>query len=157
MESHPWLNEKAVRRVRQILKSFSHWTGRDLWEEKGSDQERAKAIFEAPFILVAHGTQTDPLLDYGNRLAFQLWETKWEDFIGMPSRLTAETPEREGRDQLLAEVAAKGYSDKYGGIRATQSGRRFKIEEAIVWNVLDEWGRYAGQAATFEKWIYLSK
>jgi hypothetical protein len=53
----------------------------------------------------------------------------------------------------LAEVTKKGFIDHYRGIRISRTGRRFRIEGAMVWNILDEHDRYAGQAAAFERWV----
>jgi len=52
-------------------------------------------------------------------------------------------------------VRENGFIDDYSGIRISSTGRRFHIRQAIVWNVLDEDGRYAGQAATFSSWEFL--
>jgi hypothetical protein len=69
--------------------------------------------------------------------------------------LTAEAPEREERARLMAEVTARGYIDNYAGIRIARTGRRFRIQAATVWNILDESGQPAGQAATFSQWNWL--
>ena len=60
---------------------------------------------EQPFVLVAHGTEADPVLNYGNATALALWEMSWEELTRTPSRLTAEAPNREERARLLATVA----------------------------------------------------
>jgi hypothetical protein len=70
----------------------------------------------------------------------------------MPSRLTAEAPDRGERARLLAEVSARGYIDDYAGVRVSRSGRRFMIARATVWSLVDEAGRRRGQAATFGTW-----
>jgi len=31
-------------------------------------------MFEAPFVLISHGTEDDPILNYGNRVALWLWQ-----------------------------------------------------------------------------------
>ena len=69
----------------------------------------------------------------------------------MPSRLTAEAPDRIERARLLAEVAARGSIDDYSGVRISRTGQRFRIEQATVWNLTDETGQRCGQAATFQK------
>jgi len=48
-----------------------------------------------------------------------------------------------------------GPVDDYSGIRISQSGRRFRIEQAIVWNLIDAAGHLCGQAATFDTWTPL--
>jgi hypothetical protein len=57
---------------------------------------------------------------------------------------------------LLAEVAAHGFIDNYSGIRISKMGRRFRIEQATVWNLVNESGEAQGQAATFRQWTWVS-
>jgi hypothetical protein len=92
------------------------------------------------------------MLNYGNRAALALWEMTWEELTRMPSRLTAEAPVREERARLLEAVARNGYIDDYSGIRVSKHGRRFRIERATVWNVINAEGARVGQAARFDRW-----
>ncbi len=96
--------------------------------------------------------QADPILNYGNRQALALWEMEWAQFTQTPSRLTAEHMEREERDRLLAQAKAHGYISDYKGIRISSTGRRFWIQDVIIWDVLDEQNQRCGQAATFDRW-----
>jgi hypothetical protein len=130
--------------------------GRELIERSGDPADEARRLFEAPFVVVSHGTQADPILNYGNRTALELWETDFASLTAMPSRLTAEAPERAERARLLERTARDGYVDDYRGVRISTSGRRFLIEQAIVWNLVDAAGRPVGQAATFAHWKVLS-
>ena len=82
-------------------------------------------------------------------------ELTWEELVALPSRKTAEPSEQEQRERLLATVTRQGYIDDYRGVRITKSGRRFLIEQATVWNLLDQKGEYCGQAATFDHWRFL--
>ena len=77
-------------------------------------------------MLVSHGMETDPVLNYGHRAAQTLWEMTWAELTRTPSRLTAEAPNREERARLLATVTAQGYIDNYSGIRISKTGRRFR-------------------------------
>ncbi|HEX5033601.1 MAG TPA: MEKHLA domain-containing protein [bacterium] len=133
-----------------LLRSYHHWLGKDL-VPPGSDP--ILALDSVPFPILSHGTEVDPILNYGNRAALKLWEMDWEEFTRTPSRLTAEAPIREERARLLAEVAEKGFIENYSGIRISKSGRRFRMSGGTVWNLLDEAGLPAGQAATFESWV----
>ena len=49
----------------------------------------------------------------------------------------------------LDRVNAQGFIDDYAGIRISAKGRRFRIGNAIVWNLIDADGVRRGQAATF--------
>jgi hypothetical protein len=150
-----WQNPSVIAQTQRIVRSLRHWTGRDLLPGLFNPLGLAKNVFAAPFVLVSHGTEADPVLNYGNQTALNLWEMSWEELTRTPSRLTAEAPNREERARLLAAVTRNGFIDDYSGIRISKNGRRFRIAQATVWNLLDEQGRHAGQAATFSDWEFL--
>jgi len=107
---------------------------------------------EAPFAVLAHNTDDDPRFVYGNRTAQSCFELSWDEIVGMPSRLSAEAPEREERQRLLDAVARDGFVTGYRGIRIAKSGRRFFIEDGVIWQLIDGEGVFRGQAATFSRW-----
>jgi len=135
-----------------LARSFKHWTDRELVPGAGSPAEMSRAVFEAPFVVVSHGTELDPVLNYGNRAALQLWEMSWDELTVTPSRFTAEPPNREERARLLEAVAQRGYIRDYSGVRISKSGQRFRILEATVWNLITLDGKICGQAALFDRW-----
>ena len=141
--------------VSRLLVSFTRWTGKVLVETDVPLAEQARRLFYAPFALLSHNTAPDPVLNYANREALTLFELTWEELVVLPSRRTAEPGEREERERLLVTVSRQGYIDDYRGIRVTKSGRRFMIERATVWNLLDDNGAFYGQAATFKDWKVL--
>lgn len=153
--SEPWTSDWAVAHAGTLARSFRHWLGRELLLGATEPQALAEALFTAPFILVSHGAQADPVLNYGNRAALALWEMPWDELTGTPSRLTAEPVAREERARLLAEVTQHGHIANYAGVRISKSGRRFRITQAVVWNLLDDHGAHYGQAAMFDRWEYL--
>ena len=138
-----------------MARSLRHWTGRELLPEASATADFARSVFEAAFVLVSHGIQLDPILNYGNRTALALWEMTWEELTRTPSRLTAEAPNRAERARLLQAVTERGYIDDYSGIRISKTGRRFHIKRATVWNLLTEEGKPCGQAAMFDHWDFL--
>lgn len=150
-----WQTGFVVRHSACLARSFRKWTGRDLLPGLFNPLGLAKNIFEAPFALVSHGMEADPVLNYGNRRALELWEMSWEELTRTPSRLTAEVPNRAERARLLAEVTARGFIDDYSGVRISKSGRRFRIRRATVWNLLTEKNEPCGQAAMFDQWEFL--
>lgn len=150
-----WQEPSTIAQTQLIARSLKHWTGRDLWPGNLPPAEFAERVFHAPFVLVSHGTETDPVLNYGNQPALTLWEMSWDEITRTPSRLTAEAPNREERARLLAAVTARGFIDDYSGIRISKTGRRFRIQQATVWNLLGENGNDAGQAAMFSQWEFL--
>ncbi|MFN0050587.1 MAG: MEKHLA domain-containing protein [Planctomycetales bacterium] len=150
-----WNQPECILHTQLLLDSFERWLRRDLLPRTGSLADQARALFEAPFVVVSHGTQADPILNYGNAAALALWETDLPTLCATPSRLTAEPMHRDERARLLERTTRDGYVDDYRGIRISRTGRRFQIDQAIVWNLIDHHGQYAGQAATFSAWTYL--
>ncbi|NBC32645.1 MAG: MEKHLA domain-containing protein [Alphaproteobacteria bacterium] len=147
-----WQTGHATR----LLASFRHFVGRPLLQTGALPaHEAARLLYFAPFVVVSHDGAADPVLTYGNRMALSLWETDWPSLTAMPSRLTAEPVHRDERARLLQATEDKGYIDNYSGIRISTSGRRFRIERAIVWTLIDEDGHRIGQAATFRDFDYV--
>ena len=107
---------------------------------------------EAPFVVLAHGTEQDPKFIYANQAAQACFEYSWEEFLALPSRLSAEAPDQAKRQKLLDEVARTGFLSGYSGLRVAKSGRRFVIDDGVVWELIDRSGTRHGQAATFLSW-----
>lgn len=149
-----WLSPEWIRRTRLLLDSYERLTGRLLVPRQHSTED-ARQLFTAPFVVVAHGTEVDPLLNYGNLTALQLWQMPLQTFLGTPSRMTAEPVHRDERAELLRRTTEDGYIDDYTGIRIASTGERFRILRATIWNVADESGARIGQAATFSEWTML--
>lgn len=144
-------------RLRLLLDSHLRVCGQPLLVCPAPDDAALRrALWEAPRVIVAHGTEADPMFFYGNRLALQLFEFSFADFSRLPSRYSAEPLAREARSRLLEQVARQGYVDDYAGVRIASSGRRFMIERATVWNLVDADGHHHGQAATFSEWTPLA-
>lgn len=150
-----WQSNWAINHAVCLARSYRQFTGRELLPGGMDARELARKIYEAPFVVVSHGREADPILNYGNATALALWGMSWNEFTHTPSRLTAEAPLREERARLLAAVTANGFIDDYSGIRISKSGRRFHIAQATVWNLVTETGQPCGQAATFSEWKFL--
>ena len=138
-----------------LRNSLRHWTGRELVPPRMSDTEAARYVFEAPFVVASHDTAKDPVFNYANRTGLDLFAMTWDEFTALPSRLSAESTQREARQAMIAEAAGKGYLDRYQGIRIGRHGRRFMIEDAIIWNLLTPEGLPYGQAVMFAHWKFL--
>lgn len=138
-----------------LRNSLKYWGGPDLAASALTDEEAARYLFQAPFALVSHNTDPDPVFNYANQTALRLFELTWDECTRMPSRLSAEPVHRNERARLLAEVNEHGIIRNYRGIRISKSGRRFLIEDGTVWNLVDEHHRPCGQAACFSQWRFL--
>lgn len=134
----------GAHRIALIAESHQRLTGRAL--------APAGELWLLPAVIVAHGTEADPIFFYANRAALTLFEFSADEFIRLPSRLSAAPTAREERAKLLAEVTENGFIADYAGVRTARSGGGFRIERATVWNLIDPKGSNSGQAATFDRW-----
>ncbi len=146
------LRAHAGTRLALIAESFQRLIGAPLVAHV---DDIAESLWHAPRVIVAHGTEPDPIFFFGNKMALELFEMSAEDFIKLPSRLSAEAVNREERQRLLNEVMRNNFIANYAGVRISATGRRFRIEQAVVWNLLDAQGEKHGQAATFDHWVGL--
>ncbi len=145
------MSEAAPRdtRLALIADSYARLLGQPLVD---SQDDLAEALWQAPRVIVAHGTEADPVFFYGNRLSLQTFDMDFASFTRLPSRYSAEPLAREERARLLERVSRDGFIDDYAGVRISASGKRFRIERAVVWNLVDRAGGHHGQAATFSHW-----
>jgi len=63
-----------IEHVQLPLDSFARLLGRDLVPRDASPVEQARHLFESAFVVVSHGTEADPVLNYANATALRLWE-----------------------------------------------------------------------------------
>ena len=150
-----WQRNEIIAHTQLLARSYRYFTQRELLPGNFTKEELAEKLFHAPFVLVSHGTEADPVLNYGNATALALWEMSWPELTCTPSRLTAEAPNRAERARLLAAVTEHGFIDDYSGVRISKTGKRFKISRALVWNLISETGAPCGQAAMFKEWEFL--
>ena len=154
----PWLSAEKRGLVTLLLTSHQRAFGRPLIAAARAGQSMqlcCQDLFACGFPVLAHGTGSDPTLSYANAAALQLWETNWDDLIGMPSRLTAPETERAERRSALGEAESLKALKGYGGIRISRQGRQFMIRNARIWTLWDEEERSCGQAACFSDWWWI--
>jgi hypothetical protein len=136
-----------------LVDSYQRLVGRAMVDEEAGERPTASWLYrDAPFCLLAHEGGTDPRFIYANAAAQACFGYSWDEFTRLPSRLSAEAPDRSERQRLLDVVARDSFIDDYRGIRVAKSGRRFWIERAAVWELIDEFDFRHGQAAMFRTW-----
>ncbi|WP_080409267.1 MEKHLA domain-containing protein [Burkholderia ubonensis] len=137
---------------RLLADSYARLLDRPLNPPARSPIEAAEWLYErAPFAVLAHNADPDPHFIYANRAAQRRFEYSWDEITRMPSRLSAEAQNRDERQQFLARVERLGYESGYKGVGITKSGRRFMIEEATLWQLIDADGKLHGQAVVIPR------
>lgn len=140
------------RHISILRSSYASLTGKLLMDADLSPEVAPAYLDRAPFAVVSHGLEADPIFNYANRTALELFEMDWQQFTQLPSRLSAEPMERNARASLLDRVARHGFIEDYSGVRVSANGNRFMIRNATVWNLTDEKGNPYGQAAMIPEW-----
>ncbi|MEL6909697.1 MAG: MEKHLA domain-containing protein [Cyanobacteria bacterium J06629_2] len=154
-EKEIWQQPEIIRWSQIMADSYRQLVGENLVDLAENPEQLAHNLFFAPFVLVSHGTQAEPIFNYANRTAMQLWSLSWDEFIATPSASVTEPDEIEARAAMLKQAAEQGYIDNYQGIRTAKTGKKFRIEGVRLWNLSDRPGKICGQAATFPRWTWL--
>lgn len=103
----------------------------------------------APYSLLAHSNAADPHFIYANHFAQKCFGYTREEFLLLPSRKSAASPDREARQKMLSRLNTEGIVKGYSGERITHSGARFTIFDGVIWQLTDEKGMNWGQGALF--------
>lgn len=149
----PYKQAHVIAFSQLLVDSYHRWTG---WELV-SGRDIAYGLFFAPFAITAQDLQADPVIQYANQAALDAWDTDWQSFIGMPSRLSA-APDplvQDARADALRQANEQGWAMNYSGKRVSQTGKRFEILNTVLWRVTDLQGRSYGQAARIGAWRYI--
>ncbi|AHF64910.1 hypothetical protein Syncc8109_2603 [Synechococcus sp. WH 8109] len=153
-----WLTAEKQGLAAVLLQSHKQAFSRPLIASAQPGQPKqllCQNLFACGFPVLAHGTEQDPKLSYANAAALQLWETRWNELIGMHSRLTAPNSERGQRSKALGQAKRLEAVQNYRGIRISRKGRRFMINKARIWTLRNAEERVCGQAACFSDWWWL--
>jgi PAS domain S-box-containing protein len=153
MQTTSWRTDDAEF-AELLARSHLALIGRRFVPDEHRGLAAAEWLYEAPFGLLAHDTSPDPLFLYANRRAQRLFGYHLDEFIGLPSRLSAGQQDRRSREALMDQVHRHGYAQGYRGPRVTKDGRPFWIENVTIWNLVVPGGPPAGQAAIIRDVTY---
>ena len=102
-----WLTSEKIEFTGVLLQSHQRAFSRPLIASAQPGHSKrllCQNLFACGFPVLAHGTEQDPKLSYANAAALQLWDSSWDELIGMPSRLTAPNSERAERSDALGQA-----------------------------------------------------
>lgn len=139
------LKERVTPWIDVAARSYVLACGKRLFESGADDV--LEAAENANFALLMHNGGEDPIFQYANARARSLFGYTLEEFRRLPSRLSAEPDQRDDRAKMLKQAAEKGYFDGYSGVRVSKTGRRFRIVDAVIWQLRNAEGQVIGQAA----------
>ncbi|MEU2867410.1 MEKHLA domain-containing protein [Streptomyces mirabilis] len=82
--------------------SYQRLLGRALAPGLPNGADAAGWLYhDAPFAVLAQDTADDPAFVYANTSAQRLFAYSWQEFVGLPSRLSAPVAGRGARDRLI--------------------------------------------------------
>jgi hypothetical protein len=151
--THPCeANDYHSAHIRRVAGSYARVTGGSLEQEAGLDGAApGRSAWFGDFALLTHRGDEQATLNYGNAFALGLWECGWEEFVGLPSAVTAPPQDRDQRDAVLQAVAQDNFVRGYCGGRISRKGKLFRIENVTIWRLLDETGSAFGVGAFFRR------
>lgn len=143
--------------VELVDKSLRDLTGIGVSERMGLDLESPE-LYESictntRYVLITHGTEADPIYNFGNNAALAAFFRSWESLVAMPSAqsVVLRSIDEEMRIILMKKVTDDGFVEGASGIRVRDDGAYIKLVDAIVWNCHDKSGAKIGQAAFFDR------
>mmetsp|Transcript_21162 Transcript_21162/g.31381 ORF Transcript_21162/g.31381 Transcript_21162/m.31381 type:complete len:243 (+) Transcript_21162:68-796(+) len=150
-----------IKHIKFLHKSVLNLTGRGLYDrmkvnihDESSDNDIYKFICRNErYVLISHGTQDDPVYNFGNLACLQAFARSWDNLTSMPSRLcvVSKSQDEALRIELMQNVTNFGFVDgEYRGYRVRGDGKFIKLTECCVWNCYEDNGEYIGQAALFD-------
>ena len=115
-------NHYCVEHVSILLNNLKRWTGFDLAGEFTiAKSDLGKGVFEAAFCLLSSDLSPDPVLNYGNQRALDLWEMSWEELTSTRSRDTARADRQSDRDGLMRQIGEMNFNLGHPSIAIRQS------------------------------------
>ena len=132
-----------------IKNSFTLLTSRDL--PLGSNDNLITAFDQCSFPIASHDNSSEPLFNYANRAALNLFKMTLKEMMGLPSKASALPVDQEERSLILEQVIKYGFIEHYQGKRVASDQSIFHIQDATVWNLLDHEKKHYGQAVIIFK------
>ncbi len=155
MTESPWLTPEQLKLANWILKSHQVAFKRPLFAHHNyqiPNRTISQELFALSQPVIAHDSSQDPLLNYINATALQIWHRRWKEMIDMPSKLTAPIEEQKHRAIALSQAQNKSSVEGYRGVRINSRQQKFQINNARIWTIWNDEGTACGQAATFTSW-----
>ncbi|MSQ81101.1 MAG: MEKHLA domain-containing protein [Candidatus Methylopumilus sp.] len=140
---------KLTSHLKLIKNSYFNFTQETLPLNLNLDLVSAFDLY--PLAIASHDNSSEPLFNYANKAALALFKMTTQQMIGLPSKESAPFLNQMERSELLRQVKEKGFIKNYQGKRVASDGSIFHIDDATVWNLIDENKKYCGQAVVIFK------
>lgn len=137
--------------LRCVSDSLEQYYGKSLYDELSVSGPGAIHNNER-YVVISHGTQDDPVYNYGNKAGLLFFGYPEHEFVQLPSRYSAPSGAlRQDRSQIVQHVLDHGWTIIDEAIRQNKARESFRVRRILYFNVNDDDGKRIGQAATFDR------
>lgn len=155
--NEPFIIEQSAR----MMQCYEAATGQSLFSRLQlpvtlAPVELAEALYQAKVAVLSHDVQwlqgeRVNVYNYANATALRLFERSFAEQTQLAStRSAAMQVQAQGqRNSLLAQCIAKGWV-QFSTERLSATGKTVVLNDAILFNLFDGMGVYAGQAVVFD-------
>ena len=87
------------------------------------------------FVVISHGTEADPIYNYGNSACLKAFARTWDELCRTPSAdsVVRRSGDEKLREELMSKVTRDGFVEGATGIRVTGDvGRYLRLVDAVV-------------------------
>jgi len=145
--------------IRLMDKSLEKTSGKSLFEWIQERQEPGETPIENAsqlhknkrFGILSHGTQVDPVYNYGNTAGLELFEQTLERLCETPSRFSTVPRLMGDRRESIKNIERAGYGTIQRAIRVSARGSLFCTADILVWTIKDDENRRIGLAALYDR------
>lgn len=123
------------RHVSILDMSLKKLTGRGVYDRMNIPQGALQEVLSNNrFVLISHGTQKDPIYNFGNTACLEAFVRTWQELCRIPSRESVVTRSQDDalRIELMNNVTNNGFVEGATGIRVTGDGRLIRLVDAVV-------------------------
>ena len=138
--------------------SHKKYLARPLLEPEPAEEQRAAALWQAPFVLMVHDDSEECALEYGNQAAMKLFEMEYLDFFGTSSFALVHPDAEVQQDWIWSLRDVEERFEKYAVVPRLRlmsaTGRALVARAVLVFRVDSLEDEPIGQAVLFSKWQY---
>jgi hypothetical protein len=143
---------QLIKHLEIIKNSYSELVGEAL--PLNESLNLIEAFDDCIYPIASHDNSPEPLFNYANKAALKLFKMSLHDMIGMPSKASALSVNQHERSLFLKEVSLKGFIKHYQGQRVASDHSTFHIQDATVWNLINQDKKFYGQAVIIFKVLF---
>lgn len=151
MDKHKLFQLNLLIHLEIIQNSYTQLTRKVL--PLNSNNNLINAFDQCSLPIASHDNSSEPLFNYANRAALNLFKMTSKEMIGLPSRASALKVDQDERSFILEQVMKYGFVEHYHGKRVASDKSIVHIQDATIWNLLDREKKYYGQAVIIFKTI----